>query len=298
MAPQQAMGYKRSMSMTTASRMRGLGCAQGIIPLICGILSLWLTLAATRPAAAQASPWVQGEKSRARLLAAGGLAEGRYLAGVQIQLAPKNLTYWKLPGDAGVPPGFSFAGSENLTSVQPLYPAPRRYAEAGGEAFGYMDEVLFPLWIAPTDPTKPVRLNLKLDYATCETICIPARAELRLDLAPGTRESLDASLLRSWLDRTPRPVSDQAGPRPSLTPGETPNVWRVRFTGEQPTDLFAEGPEDWFFDTRRATDGFDLILAQKPADAPSGPVDLVLTMVFGDRAFEARTALDVQPAKP
>ena len=32
------------------------------------------------------------------------------------------------------PPVFSFAGSKNLKSAQPLYPAPRRFPEAGGEA--------------------------------------------------------------------------------------------------------------------------------------------------------------------
>ena len=87
-------------------------------------------------------------------------------------------------------------------------------------------------------------------------------------------------------------------PRPLLTPDDKPNVWRVRFAGQAPTDLFAEGPDDWFFDTKPNGDGFDLILAQKPADAPAGPVELVLTMVSGERAFEARTPLDVGRAKP
>ena len=71
----------------------------------------------------------------------------------------------------------------------------------------------------------------------------------------------------------------------------------MRFSGQAPADLFAEGPDDWFFDTKRSADGFDLILAQKPADAPPGPVELILTMVSGDRAFEAREPLDVKQAK-
>ena len=271
---------------------------KAIIPLIFAVLFGGLSLALSIVASAQTSPWAQGDKSRARLLAAGGLGEGRYLAGVEIRLAPHNLTYWKLPGDAGVPPVFSFEGSKNLKSAQPLYPAPRRFPEAGGEAFGYMDEVLFPLWITPTDPTKPVNVRLKLDYATCDKICIPARAELSLDLAPGAGRSEDSTLLQAWMGRIPRPAGDPAAPRPLLTPDDKPNVWRVRFAGQAPTDLFAEGPDDWFFDTKPNGDGFDLILAQKPADAPAGPVELVLTMVSGERAFEARTPLDVGRAKP
>ena len=271
---------------------------KAIIPLIFAVLFGGLSLALSIVASAQTSPWAQGDKSRARLLAAGGLGEGRYLAGVEIRLAPHNLTYWKLPGDAGVPPVFSFEGSKNLKSAQPLYPAPRRFPEAGGEAFGYMDEVLFPLWITPTDPTKPVNVRLKLDYATCDKICIPARAELSLDLAPGAGRSEDSTLLQAWMGRIPRPAGDPAAPRPLLTPDDKPNVWRVRFAGQAPTDLFAEGPDDWFFDTKPNGDGFDLILAQKPADAPAGPVELVLTMVMGERAFEARAPLDVKQTKP
>ena len=286
------------MSKATTTRTSSLAGLRAIIPLIFAVLCGCLSLAWPPLAAAQSSPWVQGEKSRARLLAAGGLTEGRYLAGVEIRLAPKNLTYWKLPGDAGVPPVFSFEGSKNLKSAEPLYPAPRRYPEASGEAFGYMDEVLFALKVTPIDPKKPVSIALKLDYATCEKICIPARAELSLDLAPDAKQSLEASLLRAWLDRTPRPPGDPAAPRPLLTPADKPNAWRVRFSGDAPADLFAEGPDDWFFDTKRSTEGFDLILAQKPADAPIERVEVILTMVSGDRAFEARAPLDVRRAKP
>ena len=269
-----------------------------VIPLILAALLSFLTSAGMDRAQAQASPWAQGEKSQARLLAAGGLEQGRYLAGVEIKLAPNTLTYWKLPGDAGVPPVFSLEGSANVKAMQALYPAPRRYGEASGEAFGYRDEVLFPLMVTPVDPAKPVSLALKLDYATCEKICIPAQAKLHLDLAPGARANELAGLLGDWLARTPRPPGDPAAPRPVLSPAEKTNAWHVRFEGIAPADLFAEGPDDWFFDTQRTADGFDLTLAQKPADAPAGPVELVLTMVSGDRAFEARAPLDVKQAKP
>ena len=294
LAPQPVTGYKRSMS-ESATTPAGL---KAVLPFIFALLGGCLGLAWSTAAKAQASPWAQGDKSQARLLAAGGLAAGVYLAGVEIRLAPGNLTYWKLPGDAGVPPVFSFEGSKNLKSAQALYPAPRRYPEAGGEAFGYMDEVLFPLRVTPADPTKPVSLALKLDYATCDKICIPARAELSLDLAPDARRSEEAALLQAWVERTPRPPGDPAAPRPSLTPGDKPGAWRVRFAGPAPADLFAEGPQDWFFDTSRTAEGFDLTLAQKPADAPAGPVEVILTMVVGAHAFEARTPLDVEQGKP
>ncbi len=249
-------------------------------------------------ALAQASPWAQNEKSQTRLLGAGGPDAGRYLAGVEISLAPKSLTYWKLPGDAGVPPVFSFEGSKNLASAKPLYPPPRRFPEAGGEAFGYMDEVVFPLLITPIDPAQPVALMLKLDYATCEQLCIPAQANLRIDLSPGLGVSGEASLLRAWLARTPRGADDPAAPQIVVTGGQSPDVWTLRFSGEPPTDVFAEGPQDWFFDTKRTGEGFDMILAQKPIEPAQGPVEVTLTLVYPGQAFEIRTGLDAGRAKP
>src|SRR5262249_29648678 len=102
-------------------------------------------------------------------------------------------TYWRYPGDSGVPPRFDFAGSQNVKSVEVVWPAPRRFSDESGITIGYKDGVVFPLRIVPQDAAKPVLLRLKADYAVCEKICIPAegRAELLLD---GRRSGLDSTL--------------------------------------------------------------------------------------------------------
>src|SRR5271165_2440118 len=126
------------------------------------------------------SAWATGAKSEARLVAA-----GRTLAGFEIRLAPGAITYWRDPGDAGVPPTFDFAGSDNVAKVEPVFPAPKRIKESdGSEAFGYDHDVVFPLLIEPSDPAKPVTLAVHANYAVCERICLPAEARLKLTL-PG-----------------------------------------------------------------------------------------------------------------
>ena len=80
-------------------------------------------------------------KSRARLVAAGNAQ-----AGVEIELAPGAITYWRDPGEAGVPPAFDFSGSVNLKQAEVEFPAPRRIVESdGSEAFGYDGAVVFPI---------------------------------------------------------------------------------------------------------------------------------------------------------
>ena len=98
-----------------------------------------------------------------------------FRAGVEIKLKPGWKTYWRYPGDSGVPPVLTFSQSENVKAVTVLYPAPTRFADGGGgNSIGYKGGVILPLRVVPRDAARPVVLRLKLDYAACEKLCVPA----------------------------------------------------------------------------------------------------------------------------
>src|SRR5262249_60554897 len=80
-----------------------------------------------------------------------------------------------------------------LKTATVLYPAPHRFTDETGQTLGYKESVIFPLVVTPLQPDKPVRLRLKIDYAVCEKLCVPAeaRAELTLSVADS---ALDAKL--------------------------------------------------------------------------------------------------------
>ncbi len=127
-----------------------------------------------------ASEWVEGHSSRARILNGGG-----NLAGVELQLPEGWKTYWRYPGEAGgVAPSFDWSKSTNLESAQVLYPAPKRFTDKSGDTIGYKGNVLFPVRLKPKDASKPIDVRLAFDYGVCKDICIPAQAELTLNLAP------------------------------------------------------------------------------------------------------------------
>ena len=67
----------------------------------------------------------------------GGEAGGARLAAVEIALDRGFKTYWRHPGEAGLPPAFDWSGSANLAAVEVLWPAPRRFQDAGGVSYGY-----------------------------------------------------------------------------------------------------------------------------------------------------------------
>ena len=73
-------------------------------------------------------------------------------AGVEIRLAPGWKTYWRYPGDSGVPPQFDFANSDNVKSVSVPWPAPQRFSDSDGNTIGYKDNVVFPLQREPPIP--------------------------------------------------------------------------------------------------------------------------------------------------
>jgi DsbC/DsbD-like thiol-disulfide interchange protein len=85
-----------------------------------------------------ASPWVELHNARVRLLAGPPAAKSAksYLAGVEITLGEDWKTYWRMPGDAGVPPNFDWTGSFNVASVEVRYPSPSRLHEPGAETIG------------------------------------------------------------------------------------------------------------------------------------------------------------------
>jgi DsbC/DsbD-like thiol-disulfide interchange protein len=199
------------------------------------------------------SAWDGDARSVARLIAGARLSgQGAPLrAGVEIRLKQGWHTYWRYPGDAGVPPRFDFAGSQNVKAVEVLWPAPRRLPEAGLNTIGYDRDVILPLRVKPQEEARPVTLQIKLDYAICEKLCVPAQAKAELVLAGG-QTAQDAALAAAEA-RVPRKVALGAGETLAIRAvrredgGDRPRVLvDVAVPRGASVDLFAEGPtEQW-----------------------------------------------------
>jgi DsbC/DsbD-like thiol-disulfide interchange protein len=281
--------------------------AAGILPLLAAVAAIGT--AATDTAAADASPWDNDLRSAARLIAARvrhdhGTASFR--AGIQIKLQPGWKTYWRYPGDSGVPPAFDFSASDNVKTVTVSYPAPMRFDDgAGGIAIGYKDEVVLPVRFVPNDSAKPVTLRLKLDYAVCEKLCVPAKADLTLALtgADGAQEPVIAAA------EAKVPVQAALGDRstPAIRAvrretgaGKPRVIVDVAAPAGADASLFAEGPTpDWALPLPEPIAGaapglqrFAFKLDGLPTGAKPEGATLRLTAVAGGRAVEVAFRLD------
>lgn len=249
-----------------------------------------------------ASPWVEGPLSRARLV--GGRLEGKsWQAGVEISLKGEAHTYWRFPGDSGVPPAFDFAGSQNMASATPRYPAPERIEEAGLQTFGYKGEVIFPITVVAVDADKPLILTLHFTYAACEKICMPTEARLRIELDPRLQNQTLSKRIADYEALAPRPLSTPGAPRLTIVKGEARAGKPVWIVSADPApgaaaDLIADGPEGWFYDSKKRPNGtFEVILAERPPETRLSP-QATLTLLAEKGAFETTLDLDAAALKP
>ncbi len=267
-----------------------------IKPLIPAFVSGFLAVAGAPAHASEAgaSDWAEGKLSAARLLSAGGLDHGTYRAGIDIKLDGGAHTYWRNPGDAGVPPTINFDSSINLAAARVQFPAPTRIVEDGQDVFGYLGSVIWTVAVTPRDPAKPVELALELQYAACARICIPADARATLTLEPKAAATAFAEDLKRARAAVPVPAGGPKILARSAAGGAKPSwIVSVDPTPGANADLFAEAPEGWYFSTKRRSDGaFDLVAEQQAAES-AGAVDLTLTYVDGARAFETPLRLDL-----
>jgi DsbC/DsbD-like thiol-disulfide interchange protein len=288
------MAWYRQCKMSAGWLVKRLRAAERGLPIggaLAAALSLVLPAIPAFAADAFSTDWAPAAKSRARLIAGGA-----NLAGFEIALSPGAITYWRDPGDAGLPPTLDFSGSDNVASVEPEFPAPKRIKEAdGGEAFGYDGSVVFPLRVTPRDPTKPATLKLNADFAVCEKVCLPAKAhlELKLPSAPG---SPHAGAIDAALAIVPRAVAPKDFGALEALDAESWRLCSAHMDGP-PRDLFVEAPEGWWLKTAPAQadagrDCFTLTIGDKPKDAAL-PIALRLTLTGGAGAME--TTVEAKP---
>jgi DsbC/DsbD-like thiol-disulfide interchange protein len=263
--------------------------------------ALFVVSLAAGASAQDASPWQRDGHSAVRLLA-GSRSGSVLLGGIAFQLQPGWKTYWRTPGDSGVPPRFDFSKSENVEAVTVLWPAPSKFGDGGGgQSLGYHNQVVLPLRIVAKSTDKPVTLRATINYAVCEKICIPVDAAT--ELAFNSVASTEDSTLFAALDSVPKPANI-GDPNP-LT------IRDVKREGQQvivdvvthdarEVNLFVEGPTpEWSLPipklVERSPPGvrrFAFALEGLPPGANPDGAALKFTLVGADRAFEFNVNLD------
>jgi DsbC/DsbD-like thiol-disulfide interchange protein len=264
-------------------------------------------IGASTARAQDVSAWDKEPHAEARLIAGSMIKTpdaSSLRAGVEIKLDPGWKTYWRQPGDSGVPPTFDFSSSQNVNSVKVLWPAPEHFPDgAGGNSIGYVGHIVLPLQISPKDAAKPSTIHLKLDYAICGNLCVPAEATLELALNGDGAE--EVAIEKADL-RVPRSVALGVGQDLSIRsvhrePGGEHDrvVVDVAAPKDAEVGLFVEGPTpEWSLPLpeQNSVDGdlhrFTFDLDGLPTGAQAQGATLTFTAVTNDDAIEVPVHLD------
>ena len=246
-------------------------------------------------AALLASPAVaqtQDDVLQAQVLSGWRLPGGHYMAAVDLKLAPAWKTYWRAPGEAGIPPVFDWSGSENLKSVVLHWPSPQVIRLNGMMSIGYLEELVLPVEVVPADPGKPVKLALKMDLGICHDVCMPAHVALTAALqGAGSKDDRIAAALAagpkvvSGASCTVEPISDGLRLTARIT---------LPAQGKDETVVFETGdPQVWVASATTTRKGLVLV-SQTDLVPPAGaPFSLdrsgvTVTVLAADHSVEIR----------
>lgn len=238
--------------------------------------------------------------STVRLLP-GEFSAGRWTVGVGIWMAPGWKTYWRVPGDAGVPSEFTWESSINVKSVEVSWPAPNRYDDITGKSTGYKKLVVFPVEVTPVDPDQPAVLELQLFYGICSDICIPVTAELVAELPVDIKDRDAMDLINEFAATVPSP--DAKGVTVNQIKAVSVDgkpVLAVTLSGkvDAKTDILVEGFDEAFFEAPKLAGNengrqvFHLLIDGVENAAELTGKNLKLTVLSGEIRLEANVKVN------
>ncbi len=144
-----------------------------------------LVLGGSSPAAPSAV--VQTEQVRAELLvhAPQGVAPGQPLwLGLQLTHQPHWHTYWKNPGDSGLPTELQWTLPAALSAGPIAWPTPQKIPLGNLANYGYEGTVLLPVpvTVAPGFSGEQIEIRLKASWLVCRKECIPQEGDFAIKL--------------------------------------------------------------------------------------------------------------------
>jgi DsbC/DsbD-like thiol-disulfide interchange protein len=246
-----------------------------------------LALLVAPPVHAASSDWFEMEGARVRLVTAGKPdVHGRLRGALDIELKPGWKTYWRDPGDAGVPPTIDASANPNIAAVAFDFPAPQRHDEGDYKWAGYDYPVALPVTVTLRDPAGSATIDANVFLGVCETICVPVQAKLTVE--PGADDPEDAAAVSAALANIPPPAHADFGVRVASEPGDAKAVLQVTSPGDAGTaELFIAGEDGYVLSTpdREVRGGKTLFVVEvtRPDEAPKGP-GLHYTLVTEDGA--------------
>lgn len=204
--------------------------------------------------------------------------QGTRMAAIRLTLAPGWKTYWRAPGDAGIPPAFSWQGSQNIAAAQFHWPVPQVFDQNGMRSIGYADQVVIPVELTPLQPGGALHMAGEVDLGVCQDVCVPLR--LHFDAALPPDGGRDASIVAALVDRPLTAAEAQVGAVTCTTEPGSGGLWLTTtiaipsLGGEEVVVFETDDPQVWVSEAATARSGGQLTATAELVHAAGGAITL------------------------
>lgn len=273
--------------------------------LLIAVVSAVAALVPFYSAHAEVSAWADNEGGRMRLVALAPDAGGKIRAALQIEPKPGWITYWKEPGNSGIPPQITIAPESGVTLDAIAYPVPKHFFNGAIEDIAYDGPVTLPLSLTAAGKG-PVTIDAAAFIGICKDICIPFQANLQLKLGPAIQSHPEEEAILQAADaRLPKPPSQDFDvtahamslDRKTLSldlvlPNEGPGE------GKAAPDIIVTGPSGYAFTKQiggkrdGATFKVAISIGKLPKDYDMAGKQWSVLVIDGKRAMETTLAFE------
>lgn len=204
----------------------------------------FLTLAATcLPVAAGETPWQEVAPGvRLRLISDDVVKPDRStMVALEIDMPSSTNTYWRVPGETGIPTQFDFAGSREVSAHEVLWPYPRIETQSGYVDYVYRGPTVLPVQVQLGGEAAEVAVSVMLGI--CNEICVPAQAAFSLPLDFARPDRAQGLRIAQAVALTPLPWQEPGDPVTSVGFDAARQALAVRFDAARvdPASLIADG---------------------------------------------------------
>ncbi|MDU0364897.1 protein-disulfide reductase DsbD family protein [Rhizobium sp. 25PS6] len=277
--------------------------SSGPCRLLIAVVSVVTALVPFSSAHAEMSAWAENEGGRMRLVALAPDAGGKIRAALQIEPKSGWITYWKEPGNSGIPPQITIAAESGVTLDAIAYPVPKHFFKGAIEDIAYDAPVTLPLSLTAAGKG-PVTIDAAAFIGICKDICIPFQANLQLKLGPAIQSHpQEEAILQAADARLPKPPSpDFDVTAHAMSPDrKTLSLDLVLPAGGQgegkgAPDIIVTGPSGYAFTKQiggkrdGATFKVDVAIGKLPKDYDVAGKRWSVLVIDGERAMETTLA--------
>jgi len=248
------------------------------------IPALLLIASLSLPVLAGETPWQElAPGTKARLISSDVLkADGTTMVALELDMPPGTNTYWRVPGETGIPTEFDFTGSSGIAGHQVLWPYPQVETGAGFVDFVYRGTTVLPIEARLDGVNADAKVSVILGI--CSEICVPAKASFELPLDFNAPDRPQGLRIAQAVALTPMEWDDPRDPIAWVGYDGRAKALAVSFSDPKvdPQSLIADAEDgsQLFGAPQKSPDGKIVLLPLLGGEGSRGVVGLPVRLTF------------------